>query len=50
MKILVATEKPFAAVAVEGIRKEVEQAGHELVLLEKGTKTTSSKRLPTLTD
>ena len=37
MKILVATEKPFAAVAVEGIRKEVEQAGHELVLLEKGT-------------
>ena len=38
MKILVATEKPFAAVAVEGIRKEVEQAGHELVLLEKGTK------------
>ena len=38
MKILVATEKPFAAVAVEGIRKEVAQAGHELVLLEKGTK------------
>lgn len=38
MKVLVATEKPFAAVAVEGIRKEVEQAGHELVLLEKGTK------------
>lgn len=38
MKILVATEKPFAAVAVEGIRKEIEQAGHELVLLEKGTK------------
>ena len=24
MKILVATEKPFAAVAVEGIRKEIE--------------------------
>lgn len=38
MKILVATEKPFAAVAVDGIRKEVEAAGHELVLLEKGTK------------
>ena len=35
MKILVATEKPFAAPAVEGIRKEVEAAGHELVLLEK---------------
>ena len=38
MKILVATEKPFAAVAVEGIKKEIEQAGHTLVLLEKGTK------------
>ncbi len=37
MKILVATEKPFAAVAVEGIRKEIEGAGHELVLLEKYT-------------
>lgn len=38
MKILVATEKPFAPIAVEGIRKEIEQAGHSLVLLEKGTK------------
>ena len=37
MKILVATENPFAAAAVEGIRKEVEAAGHELVLLEKYT-------------
>ena len=37
MKVLVATEKPFAAAAVEGIRKEVEAAGHELVLLEKYT-------------
>ena len=37
MKVLVATEKPFAPVAVEGIRKEVEGAGHELVLLEKYT-------------
>lgn len=35
MKILVATDKPFAAVAVEGIKKEVEGAGIELVLLEK---------------
>lgn len=35
MKVLIATEKPFAAVAVEGIRKEVEAAGYELVLLEK---------------
>ncbi len=37
MKVLVATEKPFAPVAIEGIRKEVEGAGHELVLLEKYT-------------
>lgn len=37
MKVLVATEKPFAAAAVEGIRKETEGAGHELVLLEKYT-------------
>lgn len=35
MKVLVATDKPFAAVAVEGIRKEIEAAGLELVLLEK---------------
>ena len=38
MKILVATEKPFAAAAVTGIREVVEEAGHELELLEKGTK------------
>lgn len=39
MKVLVATEKPFAAAAVEGIRKEIEGAGNELVLLEKYTET-----------
>ena len=33
-KILVATDKPFAAVAVKGIREVVEGAGDELVLLE----------------
>ena len=37
MKVLVATEKPFAKVAVDGIRKEIEGAGHELALLEKYT-------------
>ena len=37
MKVLVATEKPFAPVAVEGIKKEVEAAGYELALLEKYT-------------
>lgn len=35
MKVLVATEKPFAKVAVDGIRAEIEGAGYELVLLEK---------------
>jgi D-3-phosphoglycerate dehydrogenase len=33
-KILIATEKPFAKVAVEGMRKIVEDAGFKLVLLE----------------
>ena len=35
MKVLVATEKPFAKVAVDGIRQEIEAAGYELALLEK---------------
>ena len=35
MKVLVATEKPFAKVAVDGIRKEIEAAGYKLALLEK---------------
>ena len=37
MKILVATEKPFAAAAVNGIKKAAEAGGHEVVLLEKYT-------------
>ena len=37
MKVLVATEKPFAKVAVDGIREIVEAAGYELCLLEKYT-------------
>lgn len=37
MKILVATEKPFAAAAVNAIKAEIEGAGNELVLLEKYT-------------
>ena len=36
-KVLIATEKPFAAVAVKGIREVVEQAGDELLLLERYT-------------
>jgi len=35
--ILVATDKPFAKIAVEGIREIVQQAGFELKLLEKYT-------------
>ena len=37
MKVLIATEKPFAKVAVDGIRQEIEAAGYELALLEKYT-------------
>lgn len=37
MKILVATEKPFAAPAVVGIKNELEAAGNEVVFLEKYT-------------
>ena len=36
-KILVATEKPFAPVAIKGIREVTDAAGYELVLLEKYT-------------
>ncbi len=35
MKVLIATQKPFAAVAVEGIKKILTGAGHEVALLEK---------------
>ena len=37
MKVLVATEKPFAKVAIDGIKNVIDQAGYELVLLEKYT-------------
>lgn len=37
MKVLVATEKPFAKEAVDGIRNIVEASGNELVTLEKYT-------------
>lgn len=35
MKILVATQKPFAKVAVEGITREVAEGGNEVAFLEK---------------
>ena len=37
MKVLLATEKPFAAVAVKGIKEVTDAAGYDLVLLEKYT-------------
>lgn len=37
MKILVATEKPFAAAAVNGIKEIAAASGHEVALLEKYT-------------
>lgn len=39
-KVLIATDKPFVKVAVDGIRKIVEGAGYQLVLLEKYTQKT----------
>lgn len=36
-KVLVATEKPFAKIAVDGIREVTDKAGYELILLEKYT-------------
>lgn len=37
MKVLIATEKPFAPAAVQGITNELKGVGHEVVLLEKYT-------------
>jgi len=37
MKVLIATDKPFAKVAVEGIKEVVLEAGYELAILEKYT-------------
>jgi D-3-phosphoglycerate dehydrogenase len=36
-KVLIATDKPFAKIAVDGIREIIEKAGFELCLLEKYT-------------
>ena len=37
MKVLIATEKPFAPVAVEGIKQVIDNAGFQLAILEKYT-------------
>ena len=39
MKVLIATEKPFAPAAVQGVTNELKGAGHEVVLLEKYAST-----------
>ena len=39
MKVLIATEKPFAPAAVQGITNELKGVGHEVVLLEKYAST-----------
>lgn len=48
MKVLIATEKPFAPAAVQGITNELKGAGHEVVLLEKYTE--KSQLLDTVKD
>ena len=41
MKVLIATEKPFADNALKAIKAEIEQAGHQPVVLEKYTEQQS---------
>jgi len=43
-KVLIATDKPFAPAAVKGIRKVIEEAGFELVLLESYTSPDDFKK------
>lgn len=43
-KVLVATEKPFAPVAVEGIKKVLDAAGYETIMLEKYTDVEAFKQ------
>ncbi len=42
-KVLIATDKPFAKIAVDEIRKIITNAGFELVLLEKYTQASELK-------
>ena len=44
MKVLIATEKPFAENALKAIKAEIEQAGHQPVVLEKYTEQQSLLR------
>lgn len=49
-KVLVATEKPFAPVAVEGIKKVLDEAGYEMILLEKYTSVEELKQAAAAAD
>jgi D-3-phosphoglycerate dehydrogenase len=49
-KVLIATEKPFAPVAVEGIRKVFDGAGYETILLEKYPSVEDLKKAATGVD
>lgn len=50
MKVLVATEKPFAANALAGIKQEIENAGHKLALLESYTSADQLKEAASKAD
>ena len=46
MKILIATEKPFAKKALDGIKEILSAADYEVALLEKYTEKEEMKRKP----
>lgn len=49
-KVLIATEKPFAPVAVEGIKKVLDEAGYTTILLEKYTTVDELKEVVSAAD
>jgi D-3-phosphoglycerate dehydrogenase / 2-oxoglutarate reductase len=49
-KVLVATEKPFAPVAVDGIKKVLDDAGYTMILLEKYTSVDELKEVAASAD
>ncbi len=49
-KVLVATEKPFAPVAVDGIKKVLDEAGYTMILLEKYTSVEELKDVAATAD
>jgi D-3-phosphoglycerate dehydrogenase / 2-oxoglutarate reductase len=49
-KVLIATDKPFAPVAVEGIKKVLDEAGYTTILLEKYTSIDELKEVVSAAD